>query len=90
MKKALCILLSLLLLLPAFALAELDEEELEFEDFDVDRGVPAEDAVWDFPVALEDMNPEYIILANKHYLLDKKYVPDDLVKVPSKPEKGGI
>ena len=45
---------------------------------------------WLFPVALEDMNPEYIRLANKHYLLDSDYVPDDLVKVPSKPASGGI
>ena len=90
MKRICCILLSLVLLAPAFALAELEEEELEFEEFDVDEGIPAEEAVWDFPIALEDMNPEYIVLANRHYLLDKKYVPDDLVKVPSKPDKGGI
>ena len=90
MKRVICFLLTLFLALPAFSLAELDEEELEFEDFDVEAGIPVAEAVWDFPVALEDMNPEYIILANKHYLLDKKYVPDDLVKVPSKPDKGGI
>ncbi len=90
MKRIWCILMLLVLLLPAASMGELDEEDLEFEDFDVDSGVPAEEPAWDFPVALEDMNPEYIILANKHYLLDKKYVPDDLVKVPSKPDKGGI
>ena len=45
---------------------------------------------WDFPVALGDMNPEYIRLANKHYLLPEDYVPDDLVKVPKDPKKGGI
>ena len=90
MKKLLCVLLVLLLALPAVSPAETEEEELEFEDIDMDAGAPAGEAVWDFPVALEDMNPEYIILANKHYLLDKKYVPADLVKVPSKPSKGGI
>ena len=90
MKKLLCVLCVLALMIPALSLAELDEEELEIEEFDLDAGVPAEEAVWDFPVALEDMNPEYIILANKHYLLDKNYVPKDLVKVPSKPADGGI
>ena len=101
MKKFLCVVFSVILLLQACALAELDEEDLLIEEVvDGEEFIgepeaaeepegPAE-AVWNFPVALEDMNPEYIILANKHYLLDKKYVPKDLVKVPSKPEKGGI
>ena len=96
MKRIICILITLALFLPALSLAELDEEELMLEE--VDEAEEAEEggeessgeAVWDFPVALEDMNPEYIILANKHYLLDKKYVPKDLVKVPSDPKKGGI
>ena len=90
MKKLVCVLCVLALMIPSLSLAELDEEELEIEEFDLDAGVPAEEAVCDFPVALEDMNPEYIILANKHYLLDKNYVPKDLVKVPSKPKDGGI
>jgi D-alanyl-D-alanine carboxypeptidase len=90
MKKIACLFLTVLLLVTAVSLAELDEEELEFEEFDPDAGIPVTEAAWDFPVALEDMNPEYIILANKHYLLDKKYVPKDLVKVPSDPKKGGI
>lgn len=89
MKKICCFLLALALLLPAVSLAELDEEELELEEEEVDLEAPAGEAVWDFPIALEDMNPEYIILANKHYLLDKKYVPDDLVKVPGIKD-GGI
>ncbi|MBR3334981.1 MAG: M15 family metallopeptidase [Clostridia bacterium] len=90
MKRICCILLALALMIPVLSLAELDEEELEFEEFDPDAGIPAGEAVWNFPVALEDMDPEYIILANKHYLLDKKYVPKDLVKVPGKPASGGI
>lgn len=89
MKKICCFLLALALLLPAVSLAELDEEELELEEEEVDLEAPAGEAVWDFPIALEDMNPEYIVLANKHYLLDKKYVPDDLVKVPGIKD-GGI
>ena len=92
MKRICCVLavLLLLFLLPATAPAELNEEELDFEEFDPEAGVAVQEAVWSFPVALDDMNPEYIILANKHYLLDKKYAPKDLVKVPGKPDKGGI
>ena len=56
MKKLLCILLSVLMLLPVLSLAELDEEELDIEEFDPDIGVPTREAVWSFPVALEDMN----------------------------------
>ena len=89
MKRLLCALTALLLLLPVFSLAETDEDELILEEYSEDEGTTGE-AVWSFPVALEDMNPEYIILANKHYLLDSKYVPKDLVKVPSKPKDGGI
>ena len=64
-----------------------EEEESIIEDLeDAGNGGDRRPRCWDFPVALEDMNPEYIILANKHYLLDKKYVPKDLVKVPKDPE----
>ena len=74
------------------ALAEgFEEEELDVEELDgLPEAVDIGDPLWDFPVAMEDMNPEYIILANKHYLLDKDYVPADLVKVPNDPKKGGI
>ena len=86
MKKAICILFSLILLLPALALAETDEEELEIEEI-IEGGEPEETetpvsaARWTFPVALEDMDPEFIVLANKHYKLDSKFVPDPLVKM---------
>ena len=90
MKRTLRILLALLLLcgglLPSaggegFEAAALDLEELlEIE----------EDLLWTFPVAREDMNPEYIRLANKHHLLGKDYVPENLVRVPSDPSEGGI
>ena len=92
MKKILCIVLSLFLLLPAWTLAELDEEELVIEEtVEGEEGydtpemtdapeVPAE-AVWGFQVALEDMKPEFVILANKHYLLDKNFVCKPLKKI---------
>ena len=95
MKKILCILFSILLILQGCALAELDEEELLIEEtVEGDEGYdlppettdepagPAE-AVWSFPVALEDMKPEFVVLANKHYLLDKSFVCKPLKKIKS-------
>ena len=94
MKRVFCLILSLLLLLPAVSPAELEEEDLLIEETFDDEGnsgdaetaeEPAEEkpagAVWDFPVALEDMKPEFLVLANKHYLLDKDYFVKPLVKV---------
>ena len=87
MKKAFCLLLTLLMLLPSFAPAELEEEELLLEESldepeteAADAGEPADGAVWNFPVALEDMNPDFVVLANKHYLLDKDFYVKPLVK----------
>ena len=91
MKRIICLLLALALVLPVLASAE--EEELEIEEIIGDGQTETGEggvAVWTFPVALEDMNPEFLVLANKHYLLDSDYVPADLVKVPSKPAGGGI
>ena len=95
MRKRLSILM-VLLLLPAFFVpgrAEdgFAEEDIDIEDLDsLPETADIGDPLWDFPVALEDLNPEYIVLANKHYLLPEDYVPDDLVKVPNDPKKGGI
>lgn len=82
---ALALLLFTAAAVPACA-ADFEEEELDIEDLMKIR----EDLLWTFPVALEDMKPEYIRLANKHYLLPKDYVPENLVKVPRDPKKGGI
>ena len=81
----LAILLFTAAAVPAAA-GDFEEEDLDFDDLMEIK----EDLLWTFPVALEDMKPEYIILANKHYLLPKDYVPDNLVKVPNDPKKGGI
>ena len=83
MKKVCCLLLAALLALLPAAFAEeelLIEEETDGEET---AGEAAEDggAVWDFPVALEDMDPAFVVLANKHYKLDEKFVPDPLVKM---------
>ena len=94
MRKGLSILLVFLLLLPAvvpgIAESGFEEEEIDIEDLDaLPETVDIGDPLWSFPVALEDLNPEYIRLANKHYLLPEDYVPE-LVKVPKDPKKGGI
>ena len=92
MKRCWTALLLLLLLLPC-CVSAAEEEDLLIEEIVEDVNLDAVvygDVEWRFPVALEDMDPEYIRLANKHYLLPDDYVPEDLVKVPSKPAKGGI
>ena len=82
MKRLICAALFLVLLIPA-ALADGDLEIEEIiEEIDLDATVYG-DAVWDFPVALEDMDPDFVVLANKHYLLDSKFVCKPLVKIKS-------
>ena len=91
MKKCLLLILALLLL-PCLASA-MEEEDLLIEEIVEDVNLDAVsygEVEWVFPIALEEMDPDYIRLANKHYLLPDDYVPEDLVKVPSKPANGGI
>ena len=100
MKRLLALLLALALL-PALSAAEAYDEEADLyieeiiEDVDLDAEEAGEalpssgDAAWTFPIPLEEMDPSLIVLANKHYKLDKSFVPKDLVKVPRE-NKGGI
>lgn len=79
-------LLTALCLLPlGLALAEDDDEllmeELVEEVLLDDEADLSGEAVWDFPVALEDLDPTLVVLANKHYLLDKNYASGKLVAV---------
>ena len=70
-------LLALLMLWTAAApgiAEELDVEELSLDDL-------LQEVPWVFPVALEDMDPDFVRLANKHYLLEKGYVAKPLVTV---------
>jgi D-alanyl-D-alanine carboxypeptidase len=71
---SLLLCLALIFTIAAPAAAE-EEQDISMEVLEV------EDADWIFPVALEDLNPEYLVLANKHYLLDKDYVCKPLVKM---------
>jgi len=77
--KKLASLVLVLLLLCTGAAGEEDflEEEIDLEEMLEIR----EDLLWDFPVALEDMEPQFIVLANKHYLLEKGYVTEPLVDI---------
>ena len=88
---AILVLAAALLLLPLsaraddgdeLALDEIIEEEI-IEDVDHDA-VTYGGITWDFPIALEDMEPDFVRIANKHYLLDKSYVPDPLVTVKTR------
>ena len=89
MKRLSALLLSFLLLLPCAAGAEEEDLEIEeiVENVDLDA-VSYGDVEWTFPLALEDINPNFIVLANKHYLLPSDFVPE-LEKVPTL-AKGGI
>lgn len=74
-KRILCLLMALLLFLPAFTVAE-EEEDLEIEEILGDDDGAEESAggdPWTFPLRLEDINPEFVVLANKSYLLEKGY-----------------
>ncbi len=72
------------------ALAE-DEDELLIEEIveyvDLDATVYG-DVEWSFPIPLEDLDPEFVRLANKHYLLSKDYVPDALITVKTRNSDG--
>ena len=78
MKRFLSLLLGLMLLsVPCLAEEELSMTEI-VESVDLDQ---PESGAWGFPVALEDLNPDFVKLANKHYLLEKGYSATPLVTV---------
>ena len=81
MRKILCLLLSLVLLLTVFGPAEAEEEELLIEETEEEESASGTGAEWDFPLAPEDLNPDFIVLANKQYLLEKGFYVRPLVKV---------
>ena len=69
-----------------WGVSSVAEEELTLGDVieEIDVDAPSYGNVaWNFPVALEDMKPEFVVLANKHYLLDSKFVCEPLVKIRS-------
>ena len=83
MKRFFCSLLCLMLLLSACpAFCEDSEGDLSVDEIveSVDLDTPAA-GEWNFPVALEEMDPDFVRLANKHYLLEKDYSAKPLVSV---------
>ena len=87
-KKVPALLLAVILTVPAGMLPALADDP-EDEDISIDElveevyleddGEIAVDAYWNFPIALEDLDPTLLVLANKHYLLDKDYVSGRVV-----------
>jgi len=93
MKRLLALLLGLcLFVVPAIAEEDDDdlmiEEIVEYVDLEDDGTETVIDTLWNFPVALEDMDPNFVILVNKYYLLDSSFVPDPLVTVKARNSDG--
>ena len=88
LKRMLCLGLSLCLLWGT-GLAELDSAEDEFDLVELldEEPMSEGDALWSFPVALEDLDPDYIRLANKHMYLPKDYSATPLVTIPTRKVK---
>lgn len=82
MRKLTLLLMVLFCLLSCAALAEEDEEFSLF-DLALDE-ITYDDVLWDFPIDLYDMNPDFIRLANKHMLLEKGYVTEPLVTLKTR------
>lgn len=76
-----CLLLALLLALPA--LAREDDEEIYFSDMIGVDVISYDDVPWNFPVDIMDMDPELIRLVNKQMFLPDDFVPAKLADVKS-------
>ena len=87
-----CVLLAAALSPAAPALAEDDEDlEISIIELTEEQNPDESELLWSFPVALDEMVPEYVQLANKHMLLSKDYVPSSLVTVKQrKADKNGV
>ena len=87
-----CLAMVMALLLAALPALGEDDPEISIEDTAgiIIEVVAYDDVCWNFPIDLSDMDPELIRLANKHVLLPKDFVPDDLVVMKTrKQDKDG-
>ena len=87
-----CLAMVMALLLAALPALGEDDPEISIEDTAgiIIEVVAYDDVSWNFPIDLSDMDPELIRLANKHVLLPKDFVPDDLVVMKTrKQDKDG-
>ena len=85
--RAILCLLLMLSLLPVSGLAEEEEEEILFsleDEVELEEIPGYGDVEWNFPLMLEQMDPDMIRLANKHVLLGSEFVPDPLVSMKSR------
>lgn len=84
--KRLLALLTALMLLSSCAMAEEDDISItETAGIVIEEVSLDDDAdLWFFPIALEDMNPEMIRLANKHVFLSSDFVPNPLVTMKAR------
>ena len=85
--RAILYLLLMLSLLPVSGLAEEEEEEILFsleDEVELEEIPGYGDVEWNFPLMLEQMDPDMIRLANKHVLLGSEFVPDPLVSMKSR------
>ena len=80
MKNLLALLLAFVLIVPV--LAE-EEDDWSFIDLSGEMVITYDAVEWNFPIDMMDMDPELIMLVNKSMFLDKKYEPNDLVKMKS-------
>lgn len=86
-KRLLSLMCAGLLLFPGFGLGEEEDEEVSFADvsgLDLEIEVTYDDVEWNFPVDLQDMEPDKIVLANKEMLLSKDFVSEPLVSIPAR------
>ncbi len=86
-KRLLSLMCAGVLLLPAIGLGEEEDEEVSFADvsgLDLEIEVTYDDVEWNFPVDLQDMEPDKIVLANKAMLLSKDFVSEPLVSIPAR------
>ncbi|MDO4483165.1 MAG: M15 family metallopeptidase [Clostridia bacterium] len=92
MKKLLCAVLAAVMMLSVILPVLAEDSEVEWEEiFEevADDSAPSahgDEVPWTFPVALEDMDPTLIVLANKHMLIDKDYVSGELVTMKRRKE----
>ncbi len=82
MKLLLALMLAMMLCIPGFA-EEEEEDDWAFIDLSGEPIISYDDVGWDFPIDPMDMDPDLIILVNKHMFLEKAFVPDDLVDMKS-------
>lgn len=87
MKRILALLCALSLCC-SFACAEEDDFSLD-DIMEWDEEITYDDVAWNFPIDIYELDAEKIVLANKHMLLEKTFVPAPLVTMKTRKVSGG-